>query len=153
VKCNHFSLDEFISCITEEMEGMLKKKEQKIICLFDSQLEIYQNKKILRNVLFNLLSNAIKYSPSGTKIQLIASVEDENVLIAIKDEGIGIPLEAQKALFSKFFRANNAINIQGTGLGLNIVKRYMELLGGSIFYISQENEGSTFTISFPRIKL
>jgi PAS domain S-box-containing protein len=152
VKCNHFILDEFILCITEEMEGMLKKKDQKIICLFDASLEMYQDKKILRNVLFNLLSNAIKYSPSGRKIQLISSVEDENVLIAIKDDGIGIPLEAQKALFSKFFRANNAINIQGTGLGLNIVKRYMELLGGHISFTSQENEGSTFTISFPRIK-
>jgi len=71
--------------------------------------------------------------------------------VSIKDNGIGIPADAQKDLFSKFFRARNATNIQGTGLGLNIVKRYMELLDGSISFTSEENKGSSFTIEFAQM--
>jgi signal transduction histidine kinase len=76
------------------------------------------------------------------------AAKNNKVSVSIEDKGIGIPAEAQKELFSKFFRARNATNIQGTGLGLNIVKRYMELLDGSICFISEENKGSTFTIEF-----
>jgi signal transduction histidine kinase len=69
--------------------------------------------------------------------------------IAISDEGIGIPKAEQKHLFERFFRASNAGNIQGTGLGLNIVKRYVELLHGEINFTSEEGKGTTFTLSFP----
>ena len=72
--------------------------------------------------------------------------------IEVKDSGIGIPKEAQKELFTKFYRANNAINIQGTGLGLHIVKRYVELLDGSLSFQSHENVGTTFTIALPIVK-
>ncbi|HEX5000874.1 MAG TPA: ATP-binding protein, partial [Bacteroidia bacterium] len=72
-----------------------------------------------------------------------------NVAIRVKDEGMGIPEEDQQHLFSKFFRAKNVTNIQGTGLGLNIVKRYMELLGGTITFVSTHKVGTTFIIEIP----
>jgi signal transduction histidine kinase len=67
----------------------------------------------------------------------------------IRDEGIGIPKEDHKHLFDRFFRASNAGNIQGTGLGLNIVKRYVDLLNGSITFSSEYEKGSTFIVSIP----
>ena len=70
-------------------------------------------------------------------------------MLSVKDQGIGIPEVEQKHLFERFFRAHNAINIQGTGLGLNLVKRYVEIMGGSINFKSKEGEGSTFIVFLP----
>ena len=147
-----FNLQEFIQDNVEEIEGMLKKKYQKIRVAYNGPTKIHQDKKILRNVLLNLLSNAVKYSPEEKTIYLTADVNEESVTISIRDEGIGIPAEAQQHLFDKFYRADNAANIQGTGLGLNIVKKYIELLNGSIHFVSKEKDGSTFTIQFPLLK-
>jgi PAS domain S-box-containing protein len=147
-----FNLKEFIEDGIEEMEGMVKRKHQNVHLSYSGPEEIYQDKKILRNVLLNLLSNAVKYSPEGRDIHVSAQVNNDTVILSVKDEGIGIPLDAQKNLFDKFFRAKNATNIQGTGLGLNIVKRYVELLDGVIYFTSEENAGTTFTIEFPKTK-
>ena len=149
---SQFNLKEFIEDAIEEMEGMSKKKQQEINFDYDGAEDVYQDKKILRNVLLNLLSNAIKYSPEEKTIYISAQILNEQVTLKVKDQGIGIPLEAQKNLFDKFFRARNAANIQGTGLGLNIVKRYVELLDGTISFQSKENAGSCFTIQFPKNK-
>lgn len=134
--------------ITEELNGILKPG-QVIYLSYNGERNIVQDKKILRNILLNLLSNAIKYSAEHKGIYLFIEIENGVAFIKVKDEGIGIPEEEQKNLFSKFYRARNAINIQGTGLGLNIVKRYVELLDGTITFVSKENEGSTFFIEFP----
>ncbi len=107
------------------------------------------DKNLMKNVLINLLSNAIKYSSEGKNIWLKTSVEDDEMILLVKDEGIGIPEEEQEHLFERFFRAKNATNIQGTGLGLNIVKRYVELMGGSISYTSRFMEGTTFRVKIP----
>ena len=117
---------------------------------FSGELIIFQDKKILKNIYLNLISNAIKYSQEGKKIILNVEVTKKKVQIKIEDEGIGIPKEDQNNLFTKFFRAGNALNIEGTGLGLNIVKRYVELIGGSINFNSQEEIGTTFIVQFPR---
>jgi PAS domain S-box-containing protein len=147
-----FNLKEFIEDAIEEMEGMSKRKHQKINFDYKGEEEIHQDKKILRNVLLNLLSNAVKYSPEGKEIHVSAAVGDGKVSLSVRDEGIGIPAEAQKNLFDKFFRAKNATNIQGTGLGLNIVRRYVELLDGTIGFTSRENIGTTFSVEFPKTK-
>jgi signal transduction histidine kinase len=147
-----FNLKEFIEDAIDEMDGMIKRKHQTIHYSYEGAEDVYQDKKILRNVLLNLLSNAVKYSPEGKDIYVTSILVSDKISISVKDEGIGIPIEAQKDLFEKFFRANNATNIQGTGLGLNIVKRYVELLDGSISFASKENEGTTFTVQFPRVK-
>jgi PAS domain S-box-containing protein len=142
------NLHELSAEIIEELNGILKIGQ--IIHLFyNGGRIIVQDKKILRNVLLNLLSNAIKYSEEHKGIYLFIEIENNLVSLKVKDEGIGIPEEEQKNLFSKFYRAKNAVTIQGTGLGLNIVKRYVDLLDGNITFVSKQNEGSTFTIEFP----
>ncbi|AEV98225.1 PAS/PAC sensor signal transduction histidine kinase [Niastella koreensis GR20-10] len=140
-------LHELSASIIEELNGVLKKG-QVILLFYEGRKKINQDKKILRNVLLNLLSNAIKYSEENKLISLSIEVENNQVLIKVKDEGIGIPEEEQKNLFGKFYRAKNATNIQGTGLGLNIVKRYIELLEGDITFVSRQNEGTVFTVCF-----
>jgi PAS domain S-box-containing protein len=152
VHCTRFSIFELIQDAIEETDGLLKRKNQAIHYVYNEVVDVIQDERILRNVLLNLLSNAVKYSPEEKAIYVDAEVKGEMVYVSVRDEGIGIPEDAKEHLFSKFYRAENAGNIQGTGLGLNIVKRYMELLGGDISFISKENEGSTFTINFPLYK-
>lgn len=147
-----FNLRDFIEDGIEEIEGMSRRKHQKFNFHYTGEEEICQDKKILRNVLLNLLSNAVKYSPEGKEIHVTAEVKGDKAMVSVRDEGIGIPEEAQKHLFDKFFRAKNATNIQGTGLGLNIVKRYVELMDGHINFVSREHQGTTFTIEFPRTR-
>jgi PAS domain S-box-containing protein len=140
---------EFCKEIIEEVSPTLKSG-QKII--LDSPADSYQletDPRILRNIMFNLISNASKYSDVNRNIQLSIGRKDNFISFSVKDEGIGIPLEDQKHLFDRFFRATNATNIQGTGLGLNIVMRYTELLQGDIAFESEYEKGSTFTINIP----
>lgn len=148
-----FDVEEFITDILEDIRGLLKPS-QKVIVTHEGLFKTSQDKKILRNVLLNLLSNASKYSDENGVIELCTNVSDKHVVISVKDNGIGIPEADQKNLFGKFFRAQNAENIQGTGLGLNIVSRYMEILKGHITFESTPERGTTFTITYPhRINL
>ena len=134
--------------IIEDLHG-ISKKNQKIILEVSDECHIKSDKRILTNILFNLLSNAIKYSGEGTEVLFQGEVVNDQLIIKVKDEGIGIPEEEQKHIFSRFFRAKNVENIKGTGLGLNIVQRYVELLNGSIKFESKSNKGTTFTIHLP----
>ena len=108
------------------------------------------DKRLLKNVLFNLISNAIKFSSEGQPIEVNTQVLNSSVKISVKDNGIGISKEDQKHLFERFFRGHNATHIQGTGLGLNIVARYADLMNGSIDFESKENKGTTFTLIIPQ---
>lgn len=141
-----FDIKAFLIETIEEFNWMLKEK-QKINYVQKSPIEVYTDKKILRNALLNLISNAIKYSQ--TDIQIRAYITKGILYIDIEDRGIGIPEKEQEYLFTKFFRAKNVSNIQGTGLGLSIVKHYIKLIDGSISFISKVGEGSTFTITLP----
>lgn len=143
-----FNLYEFAEEIVEEVNGMLKTG-QKIQFSCKRQETIVQDKRVLKNVLLNLLSNAIKYSGENKKIRFLIEIHQNIASIKVKDHGVGIPKNEQAKLFTKFFRASNVTNIQGTGLGLNIVKKYVELLNGTIDFTSKVNEGTTFTITFP----
>ncbi|MCQ6958760.1 PAS domain-containing sensor histidine kinase [Mucilaginibacter aquariorum] len=145
-----FDLYDFAEDLMEEVNGMLKQG-QHIRFSYNGFRNIMQDKRILRNILLNLLSNGIKYSGEQQTVHLDidANVGDRKVVIKVRDEGIGIPHEEQKNLFSKFYRAKNATNIQGTGLGLTIVKQYVELLNGHISFRSEPNQGTTFIIEFP----
>jgi len=144
-----FDLKEFIEEIIDEMDEALKRKTQQIDFRFTGALQVFTDKKILRNIILNLLSNAMKYSCDNKIIYLVVNSTGMETIISVKDEGIGIPLEDQKNLFSQFFRSQNVSDIPGTGLGLNIVKRYVEILNGNIHFTSQENAGTTFTVQFP----
>jgi PAS domain S-box-containing protein len=104
---------------------------------------------LLWSILTNLISNSLKYSKEGSEI-LVHSVVDNNVLkLVVKDHGIGIPEKEQKSVFELFFRAENAMNFKGTGLGLHIVGKNVKLLGGTIEFKSRENVGSEFTVVIP----
>src|ERR1043165_1015911 len=149
VNSETFNLPELLQDIAEEMDGMLRKKQQTISINYSGETEVKLDKKILRNILHNLLSNAIKYSPEEKGVELSAQITPAQITIAVHDEGMGIPEEEQKHIFDKFFRANNVVNIQGTGLGLNIVQKYVGLLGGEVSFTSRWGGGTTFTVVIP----
>jgi signal transduction histidine kinase len=148
IKKDFFNLHEFTTSIIEQLNVILKNGQQ-IKLSYNGIKLIWQDKKILKNILINLISNAIKYSAESKEINIWISASEAKVAIKITDEGIGIPFEEQKNVFSKFFRASNVLAIQGTGLGLNIVKRYMELIDGKISFTSKPFSGSSFLIEFP----
>jgi two-component system sensor kinase FixL len=149
--CNPISFD-LLKLAEEMIENMeqIKKPNQTIFFDYTGDREVYQDFNVLKNVFINLISNAIKYSEEGTSIYFDINTDAEQITIRVKDSGIGIPETDQKHLFERFFRAKNATNIQGTGLGLNIVKQYLELMGGTIFFESIENDGTTFKVNLPK---
>jgi PAS domain S-box-containing protein len=140
---------EFFGEIIEEVNSMLKEGQKIVVNCFADVDEIQSDQRILRNIMFNLISNASKYSDPGKNIHLVCNKIDSTINFCVKDEGIGISPEDQKHLFERFFRASNSGNIQGTGLGLNIVKRYVDLLKGKISFTSEFGKGSEFTITIP----
>ena len=136
----------FITVLLEE-----KKTGQKIFFSSpDHPISINLDPKLVRHVLMNLLSNAIKYSAKKTAINIKVEESDQFVSLEIKDQGIGIPEAEQDKLFQRFFRAENANNIEGTGLGLNIVKQYITLMDGTINFKSKVNTGTTFLVKLPK---
>jgi PAS domain S-box-containing protein len=143
------NVKEFTEGVREELTPTLKSG-QRLITRYDRDvIEIISDSRILRNILFNLVSNASKYSPVDKEIVIAFASTGENFTFSVIDQGIGIPLDDQRHLFERFFRASNAGNEQGTGLGLNIVKRYVELLGGTITCRSKYLHGSTFEVIVP----
>lgn len=146
-----FDLTVFSKEIVEEMQ-LLTKSGQKISYShtgINSTVTLDVN--LLKNCIINLISNAIKYSGEETTIQLCTNIDTKMVRVTIHDNGIGIPLEDQKHLFEAFFRAQNTGAIPGTGLGLNIVSRYVNLMQGTIAFESEANKGTTFTIILPTL--
>jgi signal transduction histidine kinase len=110
------------------------------------------DRKLLHNILVNLVSNAIKYSPENSTIKINGITENGHLVVSVSDQGIGISEEDQRHLFERFYRASNTTSIQGTGLGLHIVRRYLDLMGGEVLLKSKLNEGTTITISIPQPK-
>jgi PAS domain S-box-containing protein len=109
----------------------------------------YLDEKLLRSILANLLSNAIKYSPEGGNVTLTLRREQNNAIFQIKDRGIGISPTDQKRLFEPFNRGKNVRNIPGTGLGLVVVKKCVDLQGGNISVNSVVRDGTTITVTLP----
>ena len=103
---------------------------------------------MLKHIINNLISNAIKFSPEKSKIEVNTYWVDGRLQLTVKDEGIGIPDENKDNLFQRFYRGSNAMNIQGTGLGLHIVGKYLELMNGKIEFVSELYKGTKFIISF-----
>jgi PAS domain S-box-containing protein len=148
VKPEAVDVKDFLDEVVEEMRAIAKPGQQ-IQVYQEGDTPFITDKKLLKNILINLLSNAVKFSPEESTISLHARYDNNQMRLAVKDQGIGISEEDQQHLFSSFFRGKNAINIQGTGLGLHIVKGYVELLQGHIEINSQLGEGTTITIEIP----
>lgn len=111
--------------------------------------EYYFDRELLRHIFGNVLSNAIKYSGESKKVKFIIAEKKNDIQFDIVDYGIGIPDEDQKFIFEPFHRASNVELIQGTGFGLSIVKRFVDMHSGSIKVVSQVGKGTTVTIKLP----
>jgi PAS domain S-box-containing protein len=142
------NLFELLSDTIEEMKGLTKKNQNIEYEHFGDEL-IESDKKLIKNILINLISNAIKFSDEGKTIHVNSAVKEDTAVISVRDGGIGISKEDQGHLFSSFFRGKNALNIQGTGLGLHIVKRYLDLLSGEVNLKSEIGMGTIITFTIP----
>ncbi|MBD2594952.1 response regulator [Nostoc spongiaeforme FACHB-130] len=143
------NLISFCQEITEVMQ--MKAAGQKNI-IFNNAGKcnlIYMDEELIYCILTNLISNAVKYSPPQSNIWFNLILEDDMAIFQIKDEGIGIPETDQVNLFQTFYRASNARRIQGTGLGLAMVKQCVDLHGGEISLESQQDVGTTVIVKLP----
>lgn len=147
-----FDAHEFITLSMAEIK-IISKEGQEIKHTHAGEKIIIQDKKALRHILLNLVSNAIKFSPPHSPINIHTEILNGSFKLTVTDSGIGISEKDQEHLFERFFRAENASNIQGTGLGLNIVVKYIELLNGEIDFKSKLNKGTTFIVNLPAISL
>ena len=109
----------------------------------------FADENLLRHILTNLLSNAVKYSPEGQPVDLTLAANGPDAVIQVRDRGCGIPAADQARLFQAFHRGANVRHVPGTGLGLLIVRRCLDLHGGDITCTSAEGEGTTFTVHLP----
>ena len=150
VSVSRFGVKEHVEDIIEEMK-VIKKEGQQILCQYNGDDNFTTDKRLLKNILINLFSNALKFSSENSRVWIDVDNGDGTLNVEIRDEGVGIPDEDQHHLFTTFFRGKNVINIQGTGLGLPIVKRYVDLLNGSISLESKLGVGTTVRFSLPEL--
>jgi two-component system, LuxR family, sensor kinase FixL len=134
--------------ITEEMQMMAKKDQNIIYQHTGLHSKVLLDPNLLRNCIINLISNAIKYSGENTFIEFSTELSDKECIVTVSDNGIGIPETDHKHLFEPFFRANNTGNIPGTGLGLNIIMRYVNLMGGNVNFTSLPKQKTIFSLNF-----
>lgn len=150
VRLSEFDIRANLEETIKELETNCKKG-QHINYQHTGNSVVYLDPKMLKHISINLITNAIKFSPEDTEISVKSMVSGNNIDISFKDSGIGISKEEQAHLFERFFRAANAVNIQGTGLGLHIVSKYVELMKGNISFTSEPGKGTEFIISFKNI--
>ena len=146
-----FNLTKVVNEVVYNANMLLKDGQHINIPENIDEFNLRQDEKILELTLSNLIHNAIKYSPENTTINIFAERINKNIIFKIIDQGRGIPRKDQKYIFNRYFRAENAINDPGTGIGLNIVKGHIENLGGTISFESKEKKGSIFTVELPMI--
>lgn len=144
-----FDLAAMLEDLIDEMQTICKPG-QSIQLQYDGEKEVCVDRNMMRNIILNLISNASKYSPEQKPVEITATVRDGKIRIDVRDHGIGIPEGDRQHMFERFFRAQNATNIQGTGLGLNIVKKYIDLMDGDIWFESQSGLGSMFSFVLPQ---
>ncbi|HPN70197.1 MAG TPA: PAS domain S-box protein [Saprospiraceae bacterium] len=140
------NVPEIVQSAIDDLKGILKPDQKFEVSITGEVIPILSDAQLLKNILFNLMSNAIKYSDD---VILVSVAFKEDLVIEVQDFGIGIPENDQKHLFDRFFRASNVSNIQGTGLGLHIIKQYLSLIEGKISLVSEYHKGTTFTITIP----
>ena len=142
-----FNIKDQFHLVCNEMQSILKPGQQ-IRIRHEGKEMVNLDLSLLRNVIINLISNALKFSPENSFIDVETEVNEKHILISIRDYGIGISDEDKKHLFERFFRGKNVTNIQGTGLGLHIVSKYVELMNGHIRAESELEKGTKFIITF-----
>lgn len=148
-KPSNFDLVNLGEEIAEEMQLLAKPNQNIVFRHYGNEKMVYTDNHLLKNCIINLMTNAVKYSGENTVIKFHTKISASEYLVCVSDNGIGIPLEEQKHLFEAFFRAHNTGSIPGTGLGLNIVARYVALMKGAIDFKSNIKTGTIFTLTFP----
>jgi signal transduction histidine kinase len=128
---------------------LIKKAGQQIEYNHVGKAIMHLDHHLLWSILTNLISNALKYSRTESIIRVNSDLNEDRLLITVEDRGIGIPADEHKNIFGRFFRARNATNIEGTGLGLHITQKYVTLLNGQITFDSRLDEGTKFTVTLP----
>jgi signal transduction histidine kinase len=141
--------------ITEAVQGAqgtaLQKKNVIILSIPNTLPQIEADGQRIKQVLLNLITNAIKFSSDNNAIVVRAEVHDSELLIQVKDHGIGIPQAEMSAIFDKYYQATNRGDVEGHGLGLHICKEIVEAHGGRIWAESLEGQGSTFSLTLPLV--
>ncbi|MBC8156446.1 MAG: HAMP domain-containing histidine kinase, partial [Bacteroidetes bacterium] len=137
-----------VSETVADLQGTLKP-DQVVKAYLSCLAPAWLDPSLLRKILVNLLSNAVKYSGAGSTITVRGTCAEGQLTLSVQDQGVGIPKEDQEHLFERFFRAKNVTYIAGTGLGLHIVGRYVELMGGQVSLQSGLNQGTTVTLTLP----
>lgn len=146
-KPEQLNIPAFFNEIIHDLDS-LKKSSQNISYVHEGDAIFTIDKHLLKNILINLLTNAIKFSNDDGSIVVNSLLKKGQFRFSVKDQGIGISKEDKEHLFDRFFRGRNAANIKGTGLGLHIVSKYLELLNGKIDCKSKLNQGTEFIITF-----
>lgn len=152
VEPNTLNLAAFCCDLVAQIQ-MLSTSSQHIITFVsqDNCSPACVDKKLLQSILTNLLLNAVKYSPNGSKIDLELCFENKHIIFQIKDRGIGIPIAEQQRLFEPFHRGSNVGDVPGSGLGLAVVKKLVDLHDGQIDMASEVGVGTTFTVRLPLV--
>ncbi|MHC1753979.1 MAG: response regulator [Methanosarcina sp.] len=149
-----FAVIETFNEVKQLTSPLLEKKGLKVeFCIDEKLVNIYADKIRFKQILFNLASNAIKFTPAGGKITISSNMYGETAQFTVKDTGIGIAEEHQHKLFKPFTQLDSATNrmYEGTGLGLSLVKSFVELHKGKIWFESEVGKGTAFTFEIPLV--
>ncbi len=145
------ALEKFCCQVIEEIKLSTSTKHELQFTCHGESINACLDEKLLRSILANLLSNAIKYSPQGSQINLYLTFSSEKIELLVQDRGLGISNEDQAEIFEPFYRGLNVRHLSGTGLGLVVVKKCVDLHGGSISIVSEIDRGTTVKIILPLI--
>ena len=151
IRYTEFDVQKVVNQVMEDMQFMLREG-QHIQYEHIGESDVYLDVHLFKNILNNLFSNAIKFSPEATDVFVKTLVQDDVFELCVRDQGMGIHPDDQIHLMDRFFRGSNAAHIQGTGLGLHIVSKYVEQLHGTICFNSQPGVGTEFLIHFNTTK-
>lgn len=147
VRSTAIQLPEWMQLMIDEL-GAILKQGQRLDYTHEGEPETVIDGTLLTHIVQNLVSNAMKFSSQDGIIKITTALSSDALILTVSDTGIGIPVEDQKHLFERFFRAGNTINIQGSGLGLHIVEKYAEMMNGTVSFESSPGAGTTFTVTF-----
>jgi signal transduction histidine kinase len=142
------SIPELLTSTVADVQALMKPG-QTIEQDVDCPEAVWLDPSLLRKILVNLLSNALKYSGENARVRVQAHCEAGVLTLTVEDQGVGISAEDQEHLFERFFRARNVTNVPGTGLGLYIIAKYLELMNGTISLQSTLGVGTTVTVTIP----
>ncbi|MFD1469510.1 ATP-binding protein [Hymenobacter caeli] len=147
----HATTFDLAALLTETLADVqsLRKPGQTIVRLVECPDPVHLDASLLRKIVVNLLSNALKYSGDNSVVTVRASCQANQLVLSVEDQGVGISEADQKHLFERFFRARNVSTVPGTGLGLYIIAKYLELLRGTIALRSALGQGTTVTVTIP----